>query len=652
MLINERLRNLATINVFEDVAIENSFIGRPFYFDFNKMKILSNDHWKEMVGGVPAGAFLAALFDNDTEHPEVVLLRVLGPTALPTDSDVVAAMVDHYKESEGTETDSGTLDSYTRYEFQFSGLECRVLGSFYQNAQGNTCFGADVDNFYGPNNYSVYKPSGNVLEYLVNFREGDGLPGGPGDQRIGEIRYSSSQRHTQDASVPLYVSALDYLGKRTALFGMKRTGKSNTVKKIIQATVNLGSAGIEHEGEQLVPIGQIIFDVDGEYANANLQDEGTAVFELFENETIRYSTHPKEGFRVLKVNFYNEVDLGFELISSDPRVADDTTRFVSNFRSVELTQPDQENVSEIRRWERRRAVYFCILHEAGFAAPQTFQVRFSANAEVRNAVALNFEADRRGYMRLTLQQASAWWQRFWEVYAADPNGCFAQYKRDHDSRPWAEDDLEALLTMLTRRRTSGGAVDCSGFRVLREIAEKHTSTLQTSFEDDILQQLREGRIVIVDLSLGDDITKRFFSERVCRRIFDDAMLRFTQMQTQNFIQMYFEEAHNLFPRKESADLTQIYNRIAKEGAKLRLGLVYATQEVSSISANVLKNTQNWFVSHLNNQDELREIAKYYDFEDFVDSLRRTTDKGFIRMKTYSNAFIVPVQIDRFTVAET
>ena len=73
--------------------------------------------------------------------------------------------------------------------------------------------------------------------------------------------------------------------------------------------------------------------------------------------------------------------------------------------------------------------------------------------------------------------------------------------------------------------------------------------------------------------------------------------------------------------------------------------------MSSISSNVLKNTQNWFVSHLNNQDELREVAKYYDFEDFVESLRRTTDKGFIRMKSYSNAFIVPVQIDRFSVAE-
>jgi hypothetical protein len=160
MSINKRLKELATVDIFKDVTQADGFIGRPFYFDFNKMRLLSNDHWKEKVGGVPAGAFLAALFDNGSDPPEVVLLRVLGPTALPTDSDVVAAMVDYYKESEGAEATSGKLDSYTRYEFQFSGLECRVLGSFYRAQDGQTRFGADVDNFYGPNNYSVYRPSG------------------------------------------------------------------------------------------------------------------------------------------------------------------------------------------------------------------------------------------------------------------------------------------------------------------------------------------------------------------------------------------------------------------------------------------------------------------------------------------------------------
>jgi DNA helicase HerA-like ATPase len=141
-----------------------------------------------------------------------------------------------------------------------------------------------------------------------------------------------------------------------------------------------------------------------------------------------------------------------------------------------------------------------------------------------------------------------------------------------------------------------------------------------------------------------------FSERICRTIFNDAIFRFTSTSPNNFIQFYFEEAHNLFPKKDDKDLSQIYNRLAKEGAKLNLGLIYATQEVSSISSNILKATQNWFISHLNNEDEIKELRKYYDFSDFTESLIRfsqDTDKGFVRMKTYSNPFVIPVQIDRF-----
>ena len=132
------------------------------------------------------------------------------------------------------------------------------------------------------------------------------------------------------------------------------------------------------------------------------------------------------------------------------------------------------------------------------------------------------------------------------------------------------------------------------------------------------------------------------------------MNRFVSQKPNNFLQFYFEEAHNLFPKRDDKDLSQIYNRIAKEGAKLNIGLIYATQEVSSISSNILKNTQNWFIAHLNNDDETKEIRKYYDYADFADALARfsaSIDKGFVRMKSYSNPFVVPVQIDRFNIGK-
>ena len=638
MSIHERLKELATVDVFEGVASADAFIGRPFYFDFNKMKILSNDHWKEKVGGVPAGAFMAALFDNDEEHPEAVLLRVLGPTALPTDSDVVAAMVDHYKESQAATDDTGTLDSYTRYEFQFSGLECRVLGSFYRDGEGATRFGADVDNFYGPNNYSVYKPSGNVLEYIVNFREGGILPGGPGDQRIGEVRYASSRRHSQGASVPLYVSALDYLGKRTALFGMTRTGKSNTVKMIIQATAELAPSEAKLDGEPVEPVGQIIFDVNGEYANSNLQDDGTAIYQLYEEDVTRYSILEKDGFKVMKLNFYREVLEGFEMIRA--RLQDDEAIYTKAFLNVDWEEPDTQDRGATTRYGRRQACYQAILEEAGFSLPQGHRVRFVGTRTVDDETGLDPNNG------VTPAEAGRWFTWVWDNY--NDAEFFSNYKRKN-SREWADGDLKSLMRFLTRKREPGKDASEAGFRKLVPLRGLHTATLQTSYEDEIVGLLRNGKIVIIDLSQGDPSIQRTYSDRLCRRIFQEAMDRFINNTPANYVQMYFEEAHNLFPKKTDADLTLIYNRIAKEGAKLGLGLAYATQEVSSISANVLKNTQNWFVSHLNNQDELREIAKYYDFEDFTDSLRRTTDKGFIRMKTYSNAFIVPVQIDRFMV---
>ena len=120
---------------------------------------------------------------------------------------------------------------------------------------------------------------------------------------------------------------------------------------------------------------------------------------------------------------------------------------------------------------------------------------------------------------------------------------------------------------------------------------------------------------------------------------------FTEGDKPNNIVIYIEEAHNLIGN--TTKLTDTWPRLAKEGAKYKIGLVYATQEVSSIHPNILANTENWFVSHLNSEKEINELAKFYDFKDFSQSLLKSQDVGFSRVKTLSSPFVIPIQIDKF-----
>ena len=120
---------------------------------------------------------------------------------------------------------------------------------------------------------------------------------------------------------------------------------------------------------------------------------------------------------------------------------------------------------------------------------------------------------------------------------------------------------------------------------------------------------------------------------------------FTQGGNPTNIVFYIEEAHNLIGKK--MELTDTWPRLAKEGAKYKIALVYATQEVSSVHPNILANTENWFVTHLNSEKEINELAKFYDFSDFSQSLLRSQDVGFARVKTLSSPFVIPIQIDKF-----
>jgi hypothetical protein len=162
---------------------------------------------------------------------------------------------------------------------------------------------------------------------------------------------------------------------------------------------------------------------------------------------------------------------------------------------------------------------------------------------------------------------------------------------------------------------------------------------------EIYGHLEKGRIVILDLSVGPYEVRTVLAKRLASHIFHASHRTLISGMCPPHVVLYVEEAHNLVGKKD--ELYDVWPRIAKEGAKANLAFIYATQEPSSVHPSILANTENWFVTHLNNEDELRSLDKFYDFSDFHVSLKTAQDVGFARLKTLSSPFVMPVQIDKF-----
>ena len=62
---------------------------------------------------------------------------------------------------------------------------------------------------------------------------------------------------------------------------------------------------------------------------------------------------------------------------------------------------------------------------------------------------------------------------------------------------------------------------------------------------------------------------------------------------------------------------------------------------------MLDNTANWIVGHLNSETEVKLLRGRYEFDRFGDQIRQSEDVGFVRLKTQSARFVVPIQVRLF-----
>lgn len=639
----------------------DNFIGWIYRIDYEQAFVMTNDIWKAKVGGVPHNCFLIATALNpdkfaEAQHyeKEVVLLRVIGSSKLPMEDDLVRTKIEHFQEQHDMRNGEA-LDDLTRNQLQFSGLECRVLGTFYTDGDGKLLLGSDIETYHTAVRLEVYKPTGDALATMVNYispvrehaaREeatkmgiARALPAFP----IGSVRYTSTQRLQKELhqdNVIFHIQSVDFLARRTGVFGMTRTGKSNMIKQLVSVVKRTAD-------ETGMKIGQIIYDLNGEYANANQQDAGSALADVYPDSTERYRMLAADGFRLIRNNFYSQVSEGFSLLRQMLKDGPTPSADLKQFLEVSFDEPPREQRGEHNRWEVKRAIYQAILYKAGFDVPNNFQVSFPLSSDVdtrvRASSTRNFPQWQNQRIALSAQEAHHWF-----IAARTVNR-----EKDSQNRPnpilstsgdnWFDEDAIALLNMLAQGNNNNAFI--TGYKHLSPFKIYHAPDRVKDVSEEIYEFLLEGKIVILDLSVGDPEHRERLSKVIAKHIFNRSMGIFNEGHFPASIVIYVEEAHNIMGKKD--ELTEVWPRIAKEGAKFRIATVYSTQEVSSIHPNILSNTENIFVSHLNNEGEVGELSKFYDFADFSKSLIRAQDVGFDRIKTLSSPFVIPVQIHKF-----
>ena len=670
---------------FDTLIQEGQHIGAVYSISYETALVLIHD--RREVGGIPSLSFLVATrikpdeenIDYKSEDSSIILLRVMDAAPLPRSDEAERIRVETAQQVSG-ETDRHwdertAMDAQTNNFLSFAGVKCRVIGTFFLDDDSDDSsklvprFGSDLSNYYPNQGLAVYKPNENALAEIVNYQDPDRREDLRNHSRvpIGEVRYASTNRAFQGISnVEVGVSPADLLEQKTALFGMTRMGKSNTTKIIAKSVFDL-----RFDSTKPLRIGQIIFDPNGEYANENVQDADnnknpSALKNVWQSNesgkkgdivTYGISAHDNDpDRRLMLLNFYEDDNLQVGKNILDSVIEDWGAGYTNNFRQVEFQNPGTEDRSVETRYKRRVLAYRALLARAGFQPPENLRpdTRRLFNQELRECMR-NSDSDRQAdYLSAatTFGNPNPTWgqlQRAFEHlshFVSDRDSGYRQFENEYVTRPdgsgenWADEDLRKILEMFRQP---------NGARLIGEATSHHTPTTREDYAVEIYNHLMKGRLVIIDQSSGEQNINEASAERIMWEIFHRNQDDFRESKIPPDILIYIEEAHNLLPSGSDLELKDVWVRTAKEGAKYRLGMVYVTQEVSSVQKNILKNTANWFIGHLNNTDETRELCKFYDFADFEQSILRAQDRGFLRVKTLSNLFVVPVQIKRFEV---
>jgi uncharacterized protein len=169
--------------------------------------------------------------------------------------------------------------------------------------------------------------------------------------------------------------------------------------------------------------------------------------------------------------------------------------------------------------------------------------------------------------------------------------------------------------------------------------------------EKVFEYLKQGKTIIIDLSLKDNMDASIISTILVRKLFDNNKEKFTSNTSKEVIDtvIFVEEAQNVLSEEFVKSNANPFVRVAKEGRKFGLGLVAITQRPSAISEEIRTQAENFFAFHMGNSDDIRALIKSNVNYDGViaNFIQRETIPGNLYMVSSDQAFALPVRVNEF-----
>lgn len=167
---------------------------------------------------------------------------------------------------------------------------------------------------------------------------------------------------------------------------------------------------------------------------------------------------------------------------------------------------------------------------------------------------------------------------------------------------------------------------------------------------NILEELRQNRIVVVDISLLGSEDGLAISGMLLRRVFQHNIRHLTELGGPSVRCLaVIEEAQTVLGDRSLSD-ANIFVRWVKEGRKYGLGAIIVTQQPGAISDQIISQGDNFFVLHLLNDDDLQTLKRHnaYYTDEILNYLRAEPIVGNCYFwSAPSQPFVLPVRVTNF-----